>query len=113
MERWHRLKVHRMPLIRYLGEGKMELLCQEIELLTGIQLKTTLQWLINKERLKERLELGNGRESAIVSMVGSKVEALKLCATKLHFGGGPKVVEKYGDAGPSSIWLTCLGIGHD
>ena len=25
LERWHRLKVHRMSLERYLGDGKMEL----------------------------------------------------------------------------------------
>lgn len=31
LERWHRLEVHGMPLMRYLGEGKMELLCREIE----------------------------------------------------------------------------------
>ncbi len=51
---WHRLKVHGMPLMRYLGEGKMELLCQEIKSSTGIRLKITLQWLINEERLEEQ-----------------------------------------------------------
>ena len=40
LERWQRLKVHGMSLARYLGEGKMELLCREIESSTGIQLKT-------------------------------------------------------------------------
>ena len=40
LEHWHRLKVHGMPLERYLGEGKMELFRKEVELSTGIQLKT-------------------------------------------------------------------------
>ena len=40
LERWHRLKVHGMPLMRYLGEGKMELLCREIESSIVIKLKT-------------------------------------------------------------------------
>ena len=38
-EHWQRLKVHGMPLERYLGEGKMELLKREVESATGIQLK--------------------------------------------------------------------------
>ena len=41
LERWQRLKVHGMPLARYLGEGKMELLCREIKSSTRIKLKTT------------------------------------------------------------------------
>lgn len=36
LERWHRLKVHGMHLIQYLKERKMELLCREIKLSTGI-----------------------------------------------------------------------------
>ncbi len=41
LERWQRLKVHRMPLARYLREGKIELLCCEIEFSIAIKLKTT------------------------------------------------------------------------
>ena len=32
LERWQRLKVHRMSLAQYLGEVKIKLLCREIEL---------------------------------------------------------------------------------
>ena len=35
LEQWQRLKVHGMPLERYLGEGKMELLKREVESATG------------------------------------------------------------------------------
>lgn len=48
LERWQRLKLHGMHLMRYLGMGKMELLFREIETSTGIRLKTTPRWLINK-----------------------------------------------------------------
>lgn len=113
LERWQRLKVHGMPLLRYFGEGKMELLCREIESSTGIKLKTTPRWLINEARLEERLESGDGRGSAIVITVGNEAEASKLCAKGLRFGGAPKVVEKYWEAGPSSVCMTCSGIGHD
>lgn len=36
LEHWQRLKVHGMPLERYLGDGKMELLQREVESSTGI-----------------------------------------------------------------------------
>ena len=113
LERWHRLKVHGMPLVRYLGEGKMELLCREIESSTGIKLKTLPRWLISEARLEERLETGNGRGSAIVITVGNEAEASQLCAKGLRFGGAPKVVEKYWEAGPGSVCMACSGIGHD
>ena len=48
LERWQRLKVHRMSLVRYLGEEKIKLFCQKIESSTGIQLKTVPRWLISE-----------------------------------------------------------------
>ena len=113
LERWQRLKVHGMSLARYLGEGKMELLRREIESSTGIQLKTLPRWLISETRLEERLESGSGRGSAIVITVGNSAEASKLCSKGLRFGGALKVVEKYWEAGPSSVCMSCAGVGHD
>ena len=46
-------------------------------------------------------------------MVGNEVKASKLCPIDLQFGGVFKVVEKYWKAGPSSVSITSLGIGHD
>lgn len=48
LEHWQQLKVHGLSLERYLGEGKMELLKQEVESSTGIQLKALPRWLILK-----------------------------------------------------------------
>ena len=48
LESWQRLKVHRMSLVQYLGERKIKLFSREIELFTGIQLKTLPRWLISK-----------------------------------------------------------------
>ncbi len=113
LEQWHRLKVHGMLLMYYLGEGKMEVLCREIEFSTGIKLKTTPHWLISEVQLEECLETGNKRGSVIVITVGNEADVSKLFAKGLRFGGAPKVVEKYWEAGPSSVCMTCLGIGHD
>ena len=111
LEHWQRLKVHGMSLERYLGEGYMELLKCEVESSTGIQLKSLPRWLINENRLKEQQETGK-RGSAIVITVKGEAEAKKLCASGLRFGGVVRVVERYWEAGPSSVCMTCCGIGH-
>ncbi len=113
LEHWQRLKVHGMPLGRYLSEGKMELLKREVESSTGIQLKALPRWLINEDRLREAQTTGNKRGSAIVITVKGEVEAKKLCAAGLRFGSIIRVVEKYWEAGPSSVCMTCCGIGHE
>lgn len=43
----------------------------------------------------------------------NSTEASQLCFKGLRFGGALKVVEKYWEAGPSSICISCAGIGHD
>ncbi len=90
----------------------MELLKREIESSTGIQLKCLPRWLINKNRLKEQQETGK-RGSAIVITVQGEAEAKKLCASGLRFGGVVKVVEKYWEARPGSVCMTCCDIGHE
>ncbi len=87
LERWQQLKVHRMPLARYLREEKMKLLCCKIESSTGIKLKTSPRWLINKAQLKERLQSGNGRGSAIVIIVGNGTEASEYAQKGWGLGG--------------------------
>ena len=69
--------------------------------------------MVNETRLEERLESGNGRGSAIVITVGNSTEASRLCSKGLRFGGALKIVEKYWEAGPSSICMSCAGIRHD
>ena len=69
LEHWQRLKVHGMPLERYHGKGKMELLRREVVSATGIQLKTVPRWLINETRLREQQESSNKHGSAIVITV--------------------------------------------
>ena len=91
----------------------MKVLCREIKSSTGIKLKTIPRWLMSEARLEEHLETGNERGSAIVITVGNEADVSKLCAKGLRFGGVPKVVEKYWEAGPNSMCMTYSGIGHD
>lgn len=50
---------------------------------------------------------------AIVIIVRNSVEASKLCSKGLRSGGALKVVEKYWKAGPGSVSMSCVGVGHD
>ena len=113
LEYWQRLKVHGMPLERYLGEKKMELLKREIELSMGIQLKVLPRWFISESRLKEHQESSNKHGSAIVITVSGESEAKMLCASGLRVGGVVKIVEKYWESELSSVCMTCCGIGHE
>lgn len=102
-----------MPLFCYFEERKIELLYQQIKSSTGIKLKTTLCWLINKTRLEKRLEVRNGKRSAIIIIVRNEADISKLCAKRLRFGLAPKVDEKYSEVGSSSICMTYSRIGHN
>lgn len=67
----------------------------------------------NEKSLKEWLESRNRKKSAIVVIIETRIEASKHYAKRLRFGRASKVVDKYWQAGPSSICITCLGISHN
>lgn len=46
-------------------------------------------------------------------IIKRKTEAKKLCILDLQFGRAVKIVEKYWDAGPGLVCMTCCGIGHE
>lgn len=112
LEHWQWVKVHRMPLGRYLSEEKMELLRREVELSIGVQLKTPLYWLIHESQLRERQELENYHGSFIVITIANNSNATYLCVKRLRTGEMLKVIERYYEAEPGSVCLIYYGIGH-
>lgn len=78
LEHWQHLKIHGMPLERYLAAGSTELLKREVKSSTGIQLKTLPYWLINENCLREQ-ETSNKQGSAIVITVKGDAEQKTLC----------------------------------
>ena len=113
LEHWQRLKVYRIFLAQYLGKGKIELLCQEINSSTKMQLKTLPCWLISEIQLEKRLKSANGRRSTIVITVRNDAEALKLCFKGLRFEEALKVVKRYWKAGSSLVYISCAGVSHN
>lgn len=69
LEHWQWLKMHGIPIGKYLSERKMELLKKKVKPSTGIQLKTTPCWLIHNSRLRERQEFENYRGSFIIIII--------------------------------------------
>lgn len=106
LEHWQRLKMHGISLAKYLGEGKMEVFCQEIKSSTGMKLKTVPCWLISEIQLKDCLESGTEKRFTIIITVGTSKEVTKLCFKRLRFGRVLKVVEKYWETGPGLVCLS-------
>ena len=69
--------------------------------------------MINEAQLEERLETKNRKGPGIVITVENKADISKLYAKRFRFGKATKKVEKYWEVTQSSIYMTCLGIGHD
>ena len=55
-----------MLLDRYLRPRKMGLLKGEVESLTRISLKTTLHWLINKNRLQDSKKQATNKDQQLL-----------------------------------------------
>ena len=70
------------------------------------------QWLANRETIRERY---NNREinfSTIIITVRNKLEADKLMAKGLHFGGYNHKADRYWEIVPAEICPKCLEYGH-
>ncbi len=59
------------------------------------------------------MESKNGRRSAIVITIRNNKEASRLFSKGLRFREALKVVEKFWEAGPGSVYISCASLGHD
>ena len=82
LEQWYRVKVHGVPVRRYLTCG-LTLAREEIELGTEYQLKRNPTWL----RSSKELQNSNQKGSTIVVTVDSLEEARRLLINGIRFGG--------------------------
>lgn len=102
-----------MFLQRYLGEKKMKLLKQQLELSMDIQLKTLLRWFMNKNQLRKAQMTKNKQGSAIIIIVKWETKAKKLFALSLYFESFIKVVEKYKEARPRLVCMIFCEISYE
>lgn len=106
-EQWYRVKVHGVPIRRYLSCG-LALAREEIELGTKYQLKRTPTWL----RSAKELQNSNQKGSTIVITVGSLEEARGLLINGIRFGGSRYKTEQYWETGVDTVCPRCCQLGH-
>ena len=106
-EQWYRVKVHGVPLRRYLTFG-LGLAREEIELGTNYRLKRDPTWLRDPRELRE----GGKKGSTIVVTVGSLEEARTMLINGLRFGGHRFQTEHFWQLGADCVCPRCCGIGH-
>jgi hypothetical protein len=106
-EQWYRVKVHGVPLRRYLTLG-LGLAREEIELSTNHRLKRDPIWLRDPRILRE----GDQKGSTMVVTVGSVEEARIMLTNGLRFGGRRFTTEHFWQLGVDSVCPRCCGIGH-
>lgn len=106
-EQWYRVKVHGVPIRRYLTCG-LALAREEIELGTEYQLKRNPTWL----RSSKELQNSNQKGSTIVITVGSLEEARRLLINGIRFGGSRYKTEQYWETGVDTVCPRCCQMGH-
>lgn len=106
-EQWYRVKVHGVPIRRYLTCG-LALAREEIELGTEYQLKRNPTWLRSSKELQD----SNNKGSTIVITVGSLEEARRLLINGIRFGGSRYRTGQYWETGVDTICPRCCQLGH-
>jgi hypothetical protein len=110
-EKWRKLRVHGVELDRYMGEGRLDVAREEIELMTGERLPYAPRW-IKGDTLHERFHSGTIKRSTLVLTVKSKRAADAMLAKGLSFGGRRHEVERFWETGEGGMCMRCCGRDH-
>jgi hypothetical protein len=115
-EAWTTLKIHAIPLRRFMGRGTegIQKLRAEIEAENpGVVIPRAVRWLGNPRRIKERYHDGDIQKSSAVFVVKNPDKAKEILERGSVFVGGSKyVVEPFVDDGPDSLCAKCCEWGH-
>jgi len=111
-ESWERLKIHAVPLLRYMGKGTEGLQKMQEEFQAenqGIVIPTQVRWLANPRTIREGRQNGEIAASSVVFLVkGSKI-AQSLVREGIKAAGVWYRVETYTHEGPDSRGELCCG----
>jgi hypothetical protein len=114
-ESWERLKIHAVPLVRYMGKGTegLQKMREEFEAENeGIAIPTQVRWLANPRTIRERRQNGEIAASSVVFVVKGSKAAQKLIKKGIKAAGVWYRVEAFTNAGPDSRCELCCGWGH-
>jgi len=114
-ESWERLKIHTVPLMRYMGKGTegLQKMKEEIQAENkGVTIPAQVRWLSNPRTIEERGQRGDIKASSVVFMVKGKKVAQRLVSKGVTAAGVRYKVQPYTNAGPESLCKLCCGWGH-
>jgi len=114
-ESWKRLKIHTVPLVRYMGKGTdgLQKMKEEIQAENeAVAIPAEVRWLSNPRIIREREQRGEIKASSVVFIVRGKKVAQTLVNKGLIAAGVQYQVEPYTNAGPDSLCELCCGWGH-
>jgi hypothetical protein len=100
-----------VSLNRYLHSAGINLLKEEIESTTGLDMPNNPQW-INENKAEERFNNKEIAFSSIIITVRTKAQAESYIARGIDFGGRTHRVERFWETGPRNICVKCCQYGH-
>jgi hypothetical protein len=114
-ESWERLKIHTVPLLRYMGKGTkgLQKMSEEIQAENeGVAISAQVRWLLNPRIIRERERRGEIKASSVVFIVRGKKVAHRQVNKGVFAAGIRYKVEPYTNAGPDSLRELCCRWGH-
>jgi hypothetical protein len=114
-ETWGRLKIHAVPLVRYMGKGTegLQKMREEFEAENeGIVIPTQVRSLAKPRTIWERKQNGEIAASSVVFVVKGNRLAQSLIKKGIKAAGVWYRVEAFTNAGPDSRCELCCGWGH-
>ena len=114
-ETWHRVKIHGVPLNRYLGKGThgLEKLREELEAENeGLEIPMQIRWLGRVPVIRERAATDGIRGSSVTFVVRGQPMADRFIRSGARAAGKHYQVEAFVEARPDTICGICSGWGH-
>ena len=114
-ETWKRLKIHGVPLERYLGKGTFGLnkLRAEIESENeGVEIPMEMRWLGRVPDIKQRFKNAEVRGASVTFVVRGQQMADRIIRGGLRVLGKHYRAEAFIEVRPDSICGACSGWGH-
>ena len=109
-ETWERLKIHAVPLVRYMGKGTegLQKMREEFEVENKcIKVPTQVRWLANPPTIRERRKNGEIAASSVLFVVKGSKGAQVLVKKGIKAAGVWNRVKAYTNEGPDSRCELC------
>jgi len=114
-EYWKRLKIHAVPLVRYMGNGTegLQKMQDKIHAETeGVVIPIQVRWLANPHSIRERRQRGEISALSVVFIVKGNKAAHKLVKEGIKAAGVWYRVKPFTNIGPESRCAHCCSWGH-